>query len=335
MYSKADTILVEKQINAFLLLIALKRSGIDFIFKGGTSLILHFEELKRFSIDIDIQVGSHIDLIPSLESVIANSLFDRFEEDIRKAGSKLTKRHFKFYFNSNRQNSFGESYVLLDVVFGEYPFPIIEQRYLPAPFNDLYSEIDPLPINTPSTGGIIGDKLTAFAPRTVGIPFYRGGRSMSLEIVKQLFDLGYLFDLDFNADEMKKAFFQIAESVIHDRELSIDVEEVIADSIGLCFDISTRNQNSKEFVEVLAGIRRFVNFLPDRRFNIIDAIRSSAKVAYLLMLLKNGSLEIARFNNDTNIDGLSIQVMDYSKLNKLKKIDPQAFFYWYKALDLK
>ncbi len=334
-YSKADSILMEKQIYAFILLIYLKRAGIDFIFKGGTSLILHYSELKRFSIDIDIQVKPDTGLTPYLDSVVENSPFVRYEEDIRKSGSKLTKRHFKFYFASTQQNSFGESYVLLDIVFGEYPFSKIEQRFLPAPFVDLDDEREFRLITVPSTGGIIGDKLTAFAPRTVGIPFYRGGRSMSLEIVKQLFDLGNLFDLEFNTGEMIAAFFPIAESAIRDRELDIEVEAIFSDTFSLCFAISTRDQNSKEFNDILAGIKRFVNFLSDRRFNVVDAIRSSAKVAYMVMLLKTNSHAVEKYDNGINIDTLSIHDFEYSKLNKLKKIDPQAFFYWYKALELK
>ena len=46
--------LVEKTIRAFSLLEALARSGCPFIFKGGSSLMLHLNTSKRLSIDIDI-----------------------------------------------------------------------------------------------------------------------------------------------------------------------------------------------------------------------------------------------------------------------------------------
>jgi hypothetical protein len=38
---------------------------------------------------------------------------------------------------------------------------------------------------------IAGDKLTAFAPTTTGIHY---GQDKALEIIKQLFDVGILFD---------------------------------------------------------------------------------------------------------------------------------------------
>ena len=49
-----DIALIEKTIRAFSLLEALGRSGCPFVFKGGSSLMLHLNTSKRLSIDIDI-----------------------------------------------------------------------------------------------------------------------------------------------------------------------------------------------------------------------------------------------------------------------------------------
>lgn len=49
--------LIEKSIRAFSLLEALVRSGCPFVFKGGTSLMLHLNSSKRLSIDIDIKTN--------------------------------------------------------------------------------------------------------------------------------------------------------------------------------------------------------------------------------------------------------------------------------------
>ena len=50
----ADPIIIEKVIRALVLLEALQSVGVNFIFKGGTSLMLMIQEPRRFSIDIDI-----------------------------------------------------------------------------------------------------------------------------------------------------------------------------------------------------------------------------------------------------------------------------------------
>ena len=55
-YSK-DPSLMDSMIHALYLLEQLQLTGLDFIFKGGTSLVLLMEEPKRFSVDIDIIVN--------------------------------------------------------------------------------------------------------------------------------------------------------------------------------------------------------------------------------------------------------------------------------------
>jgi predicted nucleotidyltransferase component of viral defense system len=63
----ADKILVEKAIRALLLLEGLSNSGLPFIFKGGTALMLLMNSAKRFSIDIDIIVSEKLE---DLENVL-------------------------------------------------------------------------------------------------------------------------------------------------------------------------------------------------------------------------------------------------------------------------
>lgn len=53
-HRRIDKIILEKMIYALHLLEQLKSNGLDFVFKGGTSLVLLIEEGNRFSIDIDI-----------------------------------------------------------------------------------------------------------------------------------------------------------------------------------------------------------------------------------------------------------------------------------------
>ena len=50
----ADLQLLEKTIGALSLLESLVNEGLEFIFKGGTSLVLLLNDLKRFSVDVDI-----------------------------------------------------------------------------------------------------------------------------------------------------------------------------------------------------------------------------------------------------------------------------------------
>ncbi len=51
---KVDSSLLEKAVWALFLAEQLKVNDLIFVFKGGTSLLLHLEKPLRFSIDVDI-----------------------------------------------------------------------------------------------------------------------------------------------------------------------------------------------------------------------------------------------------------------------------------------
>jgi len=63
-------------------------------------------------------------------------------------------------------------------------------------------------VTVPSADDILGDKLTAFAPNTSGIPYIKGDRDCSLEIIKQLYDVGRLFEHSGNFQHIKETFKQ-------------------------------------------------------------------------------------------------------------------------------
>ena len=73
---------------------------------------------------------------------------------------------------------------------------------------------EPLKVTVPSADDILGDKLTAFAPNTSGIPYIKGDRDCSLEIIKQLYDVGRLFKHSGNFQHTKDTFTQIGENRI-------------------------------------------------------------------------------------------------------------------------
>ena len=106
-------------ILALTLLENLRTSGLDFIFKGGTSMLLVMGAPMRFSIDLDIVMETDRGLEEALQSVLQQGVFHRVEEDQRP--SKVPKRHFKFFFHSAIESK--ESSILVDILFEENPYP--------------------------------------------------------------------------------------------------------------------------------------------------------------------------------------------------------------------
>ena len=84
----SDPSLMESMVHALYLLEQLKLTGLDFIFKGGTSLVLLMKQPRRFSVDIDIIVNPSLkkeELETYLSKITESSAFIRMELDERRS----------------------------------------------------------------------------------------------------------------------------------------------------------------------------------------------------------------------------------------------------------
>lgn len=92
-----DIALVEKTIRAFSLLEALARSGCPFLFKGGSSLMLHLDTGKRLSIDIDIICPPGTRIEDYLEKYSEEYGFGEVKLVERISRTDIPKQHAKFF----------------------------------------------------------------------------------------------------------------------------------------------------------------------------------------------------------------------------------------------
>ncbi len=182
----ADKILVEKAIRALLLLEGLVKAQFDFIFKGGSALMLMSDSPKRFSIDIDVIMEKEPqDIEKKFQKIIKAQHFTGFKQQHRSPNSKIRKAHYKFFYEPVHRTGASEEYILLDIVFEKLNY----QRIINLPIKSRFfiSKGDDLLVELPSVDDLLGDKLTAFAPNTSGIPYFKKGHGMSMEIIKQLY----------------------------------------------------------------------------------------------------------------------------------------------------
>jgi hypothetical protein len=111
-----DPVLPEKTIHTFALLDALARTGLDFVFKGGTSLLLRLPKIRRLSIDIDIVCALPAAVQDALLEEIGRTVpFTRMSEDQRGVDRLPERKHFKFFYAPLDANN-PAPFVLLDVV---------------------------------------------------------------------------------------------------------------------------------------------------------------------------------------------------------------------------
>lgn len=339
-----QTNILEKMIYALLLLEQLKNHGLEFVFKGGTSLILLLDEGNRFSIDIDIICKTERkELEAVLNKVVENSKFISVSPNERRSYKPgVPKAHYSFTFESVL-NTKTLGIIILDVLIEDSIYPELVE----SPIKTKWIEIDDgVTVTTPSIDAITGDKLTAFAPNTIGIPYYKGEKPFTMEICKQLFDLSRLFEKISNLEVLSKSFMNHAKQEIAfrkngDTKTELTTESVLQDIIDTCLIITKRETNKEEpaksnFKLLQDGIRAFgTGYLMSGNFRIDDAVIASSKVAYLATKLLADDLTAISYYNGEDIRALTIEDQDWSFLNKLKKQpDKSSFYYWYQTVQL-
>jgi len=331
----ADKILIEKVIRALLLLEGLVKQKIEFTFKGGTALMLHFNSTKRLSIDIDIILPKETKKLDTLLNNVASEQgFIRKELQTRTSTTKITKSHFKFFYAPLYKTNKAEDYVLLDILYEKTNYKNIIQLPVTSTFVPIIDT--PLLVNIPSLEDILGDKLTAFAPNTTGIPYFKNKISMSMEIIKQLYDIGNLFDKAENLSIIKTTFNKFAKTELAYRNINLNEQDVIEDIYQTSLLIASRGIDGKgNFEQLQLGMQRVRAFIFSESFNIEKAIVSASKAAYLATLIELDKNEIEKYNNPLQVKDWLIDKPMNNKLNKLKKSNPEAFFYWYKIYELK
>lgn len=327
-YPGRDPILIEKMIMALILVESLRLVGLDFIFKGGTSLLLVLGTLQRFSIDIDIILQDYKNQDKFFDAVLEQGIFNRIEEC--KRSGEVPKHHYKFYFLSNIQKK--ESHILLDILYEKNLYPKLNEVDVNSSIISLEGQITK--VKCPTKECLLGDKLTAFAPHTTGILY---GQGKDLEIAKQLFDIAILFDNVTDINIIRRTFEKIVqrEMVYRGIDKKYKPIDVLMDTFDTSILIGTRGRTyTKEYAELISGFKKMAAFIYSGFFSLDSAILCASKVAYLVSLLMSGNNKIVRFEKNLDISTWLITDENYNKLNKLKKSSPEAFYYFYQALHL-
>jgi predicted nucleotidyltransferase component of viral defense system len=326
----ADKILVEKVVRALLLLEGLVKQNIPFLFKGGTALMLHFNSTRRLSIDIDIILPQEIkNLERSLDLLVLEQGFLRKELQHRDTKSKIKKEHYKFFYTPLHKTNKEEEYVLLDILYEEANYSKIISLPIQSTFVPIIDV--PLYVNVPILEDVLGDKLTAFAPNTTGIPYFKKEESMSMEIIKQLYDIGNLFDVVNELSVIRATFYRFAKTeLVYRNSDGMNEADVLEDIYQTSLCIVTRGIDGKgNFEELQNGIQRIGSFIFSESYHIEKAIIHASKAAYLATLIKREGSIMQKFESPVQIKDWSIGEPLNNKLNKLKKSNPEAFFYWY------
>jgi len=323
----------EKTIRAFSLLESLALSDCPFVFKGGTALMLHLDSSKRLSIDIDIICPPDTDIEKYLSKNAEQYGFNDIKLIERKTARNVPKSHAKFYYQVTYNTNSETDCILLDVLFEEIHYNNVVR--LPIESRFLQTDNEKVFVNVPSAADLLGDKLTAFAPNTTGIPYYKGDKMCSMEIVKQLYDIASLFDitndLTVTSDTFRKfAIVELAYRNLNPNDIKQVLDDIFQTSLCVCLQGQIDNEN---FMLLQDGIKRIQNFIHSEKYYLDTAIINASKVAYLSTLIANNLTKVEHFDKE-NIQELQNATIENplpTKLNKLRKNNIEAFFYWNKV----
>jgi len=254
---------------------------------------------------------------------------------MRSKTSTIPKAHYDVFYNSN---FFENGSITLDVLFEENPYPVISDKKI---MNNWIKTSEPYQtVKIPDIDSILGDKLTAYAPTTIGVPYLRGSNSMSTEIIKQLFDISNLIDKTENIANIFKSFENTTKNQLEYRELSISLEDVYKDIFNTSLIIAKKEKNkggmdTTYYNYLHEGIKNINYFLSTGFFRDDEATIASAKATWITSIFKTQEFNaFVRYNKAMNNTDLIIINLDFNFLNKLKRYNPEAFYYWYKTLEI-
>lgn len=324
----ADPIIIEKVIRALVLLETLQTVGLNFIFKGGTSLMLMIQEPRRFSIDIDIIIENKEQNIETLlEKVVVSTDFIKWEEKIRKPKSGIEKRHFKLFYTPKTKQDGEVNNILLDIVFEKNPY--IETQETAVSHFLLSEKGEAIKVITPTLEAILGDKLTAYGPSTTGVPL-----SKPKEVLKQIYDIASIFDRIPSLNNVRENFIKVAHGELIYKGLNPNNFQVIIDDIfNSSYNFCTNGKMDKDAFKIMqSGVSNLTGFIYGKKFREPQAQIAVAKATYIVKQIEKNKIDIERFDKSVDMKSWIINDPNYSFLNKLKKHNLEAFHYWYKTL---
>jgi hypothetical protein len=263
-----NPVMLEKTIVALQLLGHLAESGLPIQFKGGSSLLLRLKPIRRLSIDVDIVTQAKTEeLIAVLERVSRLMPLTGYEHDAQRDKELPPKKHFRIFYPSVVEAK--NDHVLLDVLFESQVVPHCEPVVINTPFIMPEREVR---VAVPTVNSLLGDKLTAFAPRTIGI-LYNPLRKT--DIAKQLFDVGVLFDAATDLSVAADVYAATHARQLVYRNATFSLADTLNDSIEAGFLYSQLElkggAKTEQGLFLQEGVSALQNHLVNQPFHRDDA----------------------------------------------------------------
>jgi len=198
-----------------------------------------------------------------------------------------------------------------------------------------------IPVNIPTIESLLADKLTAFAPRTTGVPFEppEGKKPELQQIVKQLFDVGELFMLAENIDEIRsvyqKAFKLENEYRGSGFQMRDALEDTYATSMAYCLHGLKKVPQHPDALQLEKGRKkpRISLGKPYVRLASRQGCGRKSRLAHQAHCQRGCKPIISALADYAGFGSFpTLEITgEWSRLNSLRSSLPEAFWYWYQA----
>lgn len=279
---------------------------------------------RRLSTDIDIIVEPGTDIDDYIRRASEIFPFTSQQEDIRKGKNGIIKRHFKFTYDSPVNEK--PFYILLDVLFEKNHYQETLEKEIKMDF--LVCEGDPFVVTVPSVDCILGDKLTAFAPYTTGIPLRQ---HKDMEVMKQMYDVASLIDEFTNYENVYLSYDAICNAEIAYRGTGISKKDCLLDTFKAAACVAGRTKiNPEDYPVYVKAIRDLHDHIFVENYSSEIAAVRAPKIMYMTMcILTNQPFvpveDIAEYAQK------QIQSDELKSLKNMRKANLEAYAYVIKA----
>lgn len=281
--------IIEKACRSLFLVEQMAAAGFDFVFKGGSCLMLFFDPPKRFSTDIDLLISREesAKLIAWLKGFDSSDWYNNPVSDVRGNEARLNMAHYKVSYRSAIFNK--ESTLVLDLLFDRPPYHHPQKEAIKCGFLKLNNQPAPL-VNHPSANDLLADKLTAFAPNTCGL-LYQDKKP--LDIVKQLYDVAQLASLKgLDYGEISSLYQEMAQNEIEKRENCRGKipDDCLRDTIDACAcALCGENFQEQDYLKLTCAIPELSNYIQD--YTPVTLVKTAAVVFRFGLILYSGGPE--------------------------------------------
>lgn len=328
-YPRLNPRLIEKMIRALRVLELMSQGGKPFIFKGGTALMLLLGEAKRLSIDLDIVLDEpKTDVRDWLSSFLPEN-YKAVTTHISLAG--VPKNHYRVFYHTALDGEPQEDSIKIDVLFGKSPYAAVVQTPIELPI--VGQEGMALTVSTPDLHSILGDKLTAFAPNTVGVPYRRVyDEASQLEVIKQMHDVAALvrkLGPTINLPAVKATYQAFVAQEAAFRGISCTWQECLNDAYQtvLCLlSGGAAGAGRKDFEQIKTGLQAMSDYVLDKGGYLkLNQMTDATYVCWLATALLQDDLQKVVLPGSIPWDK---QRMPHRSMNGLKNAAPELLDWW-------